>query len=153
MIDVAALLPKLLDLTNGNPEVTETLVKLAWQRAAGAGLRLHAVPFRLYRQTLVVSVSDAIWQRQLQQMSAEFIFRINKLLGCLVLKDIEFRVHPEPVAQVRAGLPARSSQRPALEPTAEILSAAGSISDADLRERFIRAAANCIARRKAHAAN
>src|SRR5207244_5804011 len=109
--DLSGLLPKLLNATESNPEMAETIAKLAWTRAAGEGLRNHAVPFRLYRSTLIVSVADAIWQKQLRQMSPEFIFRINKLLGCSVVGEIEFRIDPAAVDQVRSCILAPRSSR------------------------------------------
>jgi hypothetical protein len=149
MIDVARLLPKLLNATGANPEMAEVAAKIAWTRAAGDGLRRHAIPFRLFRKTLVVSVADIIWQRQMQSMRSELISRINRLLGREVVDDIEFRIDPATVEQVR------SQNRPSprnkvSEPMPdELISAAGEIADQDLRERFIRAAENCIARREA----
>ena len=149
MIDLSRLLPKLLNATESNPELAEEIAKLAWTRAAGEGLRNHAVPFRLYRRTLIVSVADAIWQKQLRQMSPEFIFRINKLLGRSVVGEIEFRIDPAAVDQVRSRIPApRSSRKETPAPMPELLSAASSITDPDLRDRFIRAAENCIERRE-----
>ena len=149
MIDVARLLPKLMNATGANPEMAEIAVKLAWTRAAGDGLRRHAIPFRLFRKTLVVSVADVIWQRQMQSMSTELTSRINKLLGREVVDEIEFRIDPATVEQVRA-----NSQPPprdkAPEPIPEeLIAAASEIADQDLRERFIRAAENCISRREA----
>ena len=149
MIDLSGLLPKLLNATESNPEMAETVAKLAWTRAAGEGLRNHAVPFRLYRRTLIVSVADAIWQKQLRQMSPEFIFRINKLLGRNVVDDIEFRVDPAAVDWVRSCIPApRQSRNERRAPIPELVSAAHSIADPELRDRFIRAAENCIERRE-----
>ena len=149
MIDLSRLLPKLLNATESNPELAETVAKLAWTRAAGDGLRNHAVPFRLYRSTLIVSVADAIWQKQLRQMSSEFIFRINKLLGRSVVGDIEFRIDPAAVDRMLSRIPApRSSRKETPAPIPELLSAASSITDPDLRDRFIRAAENCIERRE-----
>ncbi len=151
MIDVARLLPKLLNATGANPEMAEIAAKLAWSRAAGDGLRRHAIPFRLFQKTLVVSVADKIWQRQMQSMSAELVSRINRLLGRELVEAIEFRIDPATVEQVRARLD--PPQRPgdvAREPIPEeLISAASEIADQDLRERFIRAAENCIARREA----
>jgi hypothetical protein len=149
MIDVARLLPKLLNATGANPEMAEVAAKIAWTRAAGDGLRRHAIPFRLFRKTLVVSVADIIWQRQMQSMSAELISRINRLLGREVVEDIEFRIDPATVEQVRSQN--RPSPRDKVsEPIPdELISAACEIADQDLRERFIRAAENCIARREA----
>src|SRR3981081_848341 len=102
MIDVARLLPKLLNATGANPEMAEIATKLAWSRAAGAGLRRHAIPFRLFRKTLVVSVADNIWQKQMQSMSAELFSRINRLLGREVVETIEFRIDSAAVQRVRA---------------------------------------------------
>jgi hypothetical protein len=150
MIDVARLLPKLLNATGGNPEMAEIAAKLAWARAAGEGLRRHAIPFRLFRKTLVVSVADNIWQKQLQSMNRELLGRINRLLGREVIDTIEFRIDPVTVERARAENPIPVSSRdriPGPIPT-ELLSAAGEISDPDLRDRFMRAAGNCIARRE-----
>jgi predicted nucleic acid-binding Zn ribbon protein len=149
MIDLSGLLPKLLNATESKPELAETVAKLAWTRAAGDGLRNHAVPFRLYRRTLIVSVADAIWQKQLRQMSPEFIYRINKLLGRSVVDDIEFRIDPAAVDWVRSRIPApRQSRNERRAPIPELVSAAHSIADPELRDRFIRAAENCIERRE-----
>src|SRR6266403_1332802 len=135
MIDVARLLPKLLNAAGANPEMTEIAAKLAWSRAAGDGLRRHAIPFRLFRQTLVVSVADAIWQKQMQSMSAELIGRINRLLGRDVVEVIEFRVDPVTVEQVRANSQPRdrSQDEPRAPIPDELKSAAGEILDPDLR--------------------
>src|SRR5258708_18793429 len=151
MIDVARLLPKLLNATGANPEMAEIAAKLAWTRAAGDGLRRHEIPFRLCRKTLVVSVADAIWQKQMQSMSGELISRINKLLGREVIEDIEFRIDPATVEQVRTSSPLRQDPRERVRGSIpdELISAASEIADEDLRERFIRAAENCITRREA----
>jgi hypothetical protein len=148
MIDVARLLPKLLNATGANPEMAEVATKIAWTRAAGDGLRRHAIPFRLFRKTLIVSVADIIWQRQMQSMSSELISRINRLLGRELVEDIEFRIDPATVEQVRSQN--RPGPRKVNAPIPEeLISAAGEIADQDLRERFIRAAENCIGRREA----
>ena len=68
MIDLTRLLPRLL---SANPDLA---VKLAWARAAGTGLRRQAIPFRLEGRRLIVLGSDAIWQKQIQSISAELIF-------------------------------------------------------------------------------
>jgi hypothetical protein len=150
MIDVARLLPKLLNATGANPEMAEIAAKLAWTRAAGDGLRRHAIPFRLFRKTLVVSVADNIWQKQMQSMSDELITRINKLLGQRVVEEIEFRIDPATVEQVRGKSQTLSTPNKPEPIPEELVTAASEITDPDLRERFMRAAENCIARREAH---
>src|SRR5438094_131517 len=67
MIDVTRLLPKIVA---ANPELA---VKMAWSRAAGEGLRRNTHAFCFAGKTLTVSVADALWQKQLQSMSAELI--------------------------------------------------------------------------------
>src|SRR6266851_6305283 len=134
MIDVAELLPKLVTASSENTELTEVAAKLAWTRVAGAGLRRQAIPFRLYRRTLIVSVADAIWQKQLHRMSSEFVFRINRLLGREVIDSIEFRIDPAALRQRDTNV---QTQRPGEAPRpipAQIISAAGAITDRDLRQ-------------------
>jgi hypothetical protein len=146
MIDLTALLPKLLRANGANAELA---VKIAWSKAAGTGLRRHTVPVRLVSKTLVVAVADPIWQKQLQHMSAELIFRINNLLQGNVIEAIEFRV--DAGALKSAGPTNRTSGKEAQNQPAptELLFAASSIADEELRARFVRAAQNCIERRDA----
>src|SRR5438128_11182761 len=81
MIALSLLLPRLLNATESNPELAETVAKLAWTRAAGEGLRNYGVPSRLYRTTLLVSVADAIWHKQRRKISIVFLHRTNKRQG------------------------------------------------------------------------
>src|SRR5262245_47899206 len=140
MVDLVHLLPRLLTAN------TELAVNLAWSRVAGTGLRRHAVPERLDGETFIVSVADRIWQRQLQSMSAELTFRINSLLKKRVVAEIVFRINPAVLSQSQTSLNSSARTKPAPAPT-DLLFAAGSINDPDLRARFIRAVENCIARR------
>jgi len=148
MIDAALLLPKILAQTGDDPEMTEVAAKIAWSRVAGEGLRRHAVPFRLYRKTLIVSVADAIWQKQLHAMSREMVSRINHLLRRDLVNAIEFRIDPAALRLQPANEePARDTRADQPVPK-ELVSAAVEISDPDLRRRFISAAVNCISRRE-----
>jgi hypothetical protein len=121
-------------------------VKIAWRRVSGEGLRDHAVPSRLQEKTLNVSVADAAWQKQLQPMSAELIFRINKLLRRNVVERIEFRIDPPAIARAAAKHGSASRVREPLP--SNVVSSAAEIQDLELRERFMRAAENCIERRE-----
>ena len=145
MIDAALLLPKILAGAGENADLNETAAKIAWRRVSGEGLRYHAVPTRLQEKTLDVSVADAVWQKQLQPMSAELIFRINKLLGRRVVERIEFCIDPRALARVTAK---RSSPRVREPLPTAVVSSAAEIQDSELRERFMRAAENCITRRE-----
>ena len=142
MIDVTRLLP---NIVRANPELA---VRTAWARAAGEGLRRNTHPFCFEGKTLTVSVADALWQKQLQSMGAEVIFRMNKLLGSATVEEIVFRIAPSDVSQAQSINPSESSEEPKDHPLpTELMFAAGSIADEDLRARFLRAANNLIARR------
>jgi hypothetical protein len=150
MIDLIAMLPKLLRANGANAELA---VKLAWSKAAGTGLRRATVPVRLVAKTLTVAVPDLIWQKQLQHMSAELIFRINNLLQGNLIDTIEFRVD---AAALKSNQPANevSVKEPKNQSAStELLFAASSIADEELRARFVRAAQNCIDRRDARDSN
>ena len=154
MDDLIRTLPKLLRAAGETEEVLEAAAFVAWRRVAGDGLRTHAVPFRLYRKTLIVAVMDATWQKQLEPMSGQLLFRLNSLLGQAVVTYIEFRLDPKTVRAARDRADVRETNRVEQERRAlrtisgEISTAADAIHDDDLRRRFLLAAGSCIDRRE-----
>ncbi len=81
-------------------------------------------------------------------IKAELIFRINRLLGREVVESIEFRIDPAVIDHARVAAPPQRARTESRRPVpAELVSAASSIGDEDLRRRFLRAAENCIERR------
>lgn len=150
MIDAALLFPKILARAGDNPELNEIAAQIAWRRTAGEGLRDHATPSRLHDKTLTVLVADAVWQKQLQTMSAELIFRVNKLLQQKLVERIEFRIDPR---ARKPNVAERDSARRADPLPSSITSSAAEIEDQGLRQRFMRAAENCISRRERVYAN
>jgi hypothetical protein len=142
MIDVTRLLPRIV---SANPELA---AKLAWGQAAGPGLRRNTLPVKLEGKVLTVSVADALWQKQLESMAGELLFRINQLLVGNAIKRIEFRIAPQDIPKGEPR-PATSADIQPNELPTELLFAANSIADDDLRARFLRAADNLIARRDA----
>ena len=150
MDSLIRLLSSSLDAAGDQEEIAEALAKVAWRMTAGELLRNHAVPFRLFRQTLIVSVADAIWQKQLQAISGELLFRINSILGRKAIKFVEFRIDPEAVQAARRDRrPERGAYAEASlsSQPAELIAAAGLIRDETLRNRFLIAARSSIARR------
>lgn len=151
------LLPSIVRAAGDADEVAEAAAMIAWRRVAGEGLRSHAVPFRLYRRTLTVAVADRTWQRQLEPMSGQLLFRLNSLLGQALVTYIEFRIDPETVRKHREQEPpqmtlidrADSAER-ALQCAGDALgsAAAATIRDESLRNRFLLAAGSCIERRE-----
>ncbi|HUQ32273.1 MAG TPA: DUF721 domain-containing protein [Pyrinomonadaceae bacterium] len=154
MDDLIRTLPKLLRAAGETEEVMEAAALVAWRRVAGDGLRTQAVPFRLYRKTLIVAVMDATWQKQLEGMSGQLLFRLNSLLGQAVVTYIEFRIDPKSVRAERDRFVVRETNRVEQERRAldtisgEISEAADAIHDDDLRHRFLLAAGSCIDRRE-----
>ena len=154
MDDLLRTLPKLLRAAGETEEVLEAAALVAWRRVAGEGLRAQAVPFRLYRKTLIVAVADATWQKQLEAMSGQLLFRLNSLLGQAVVTYIEFRIDPKTVRAEREAAQATATNRVEQERRAlnsvsgDISVAADAIHDEDLRRRFLLAAGSCIDRRE-----
>ena len=154
MDDLIRTLPKLLRVAGETEEVLEAVALVAWRRVAGEGLRAQAVPFRLYRKTLIVAVADTTWQKQLEAMSGQLLFRLNSLLGQALVTYIEFRIDPKTVRAERAVVKMKETNRIEQENRAmksvsgEIAHAAVAIHDDDLRRRFLLAAGSCIDRRE-----
>ena|SRR5438270_5649630 len=152
MDDLFQALPKLLRAAGEAEEVLEAAAFAAWRRAAGEGLRGCAVPFRLHRKTLVVSVPDATWRKQLEGVSPQLVFRINSLLGQALVTFIEFRVDPKTVHDERARMRQSQYERLVQEESAllrshELDEAASAIRDETLRRRFLLAAGSCLSRK------
>lgn len=154
MDDLIRALPKLLRAAGEAEEVLEAAAMVAWRRVTGEELSRQTVPFRLYRKTLIVAVADTTWQKQLEAMSGQLLFRLNSLLGQAVVTYIEFRIDPKTVAAARTGRMQEAAAREELErralkrATGELLDAAGAIQDEELRRRFLLAAGSCIDRRE-----
>lgn len=153
MDDLIRALPKILRAAGETEEVAEAAAMVAWRRAAGEALRGQAVPFRLYRKTLIVAVPDTTWRKQLEAISGQLLFRLNSLLGQAMVTFIEFRIDPATIDAARSALRPEidrlEQERRALErATGQVQEAAAAIHDEDLRRRFLLAAGSCIDRRE-----
>jgi predicted nucleic acid-binding Zn ribbon protein len=141
-------LPAILKASGASAEVVEAACIGAWKHAIGEGLSSHAVPLQLQDTTLVVIVDDAIWKKQLEQMRGQFLFRLNAVLGHMLVKAIEFRVDPKSLAAVRGpeGAAGKDKEQRDYELPPELLSAAAAIEDVELRRAFLGAASSCVRR-------
>lgn len=145
MDDLIRALPQLLRAAGEAQEVAEMAAMVAWRRVAGEAMRGLAVPFRLYRKTLVVAVPDATWQRQLEAMSGQLLFRLNSVLGQALVTYIEFRIDSKTVQTERLRWQQSSTDVVAQEERAlahadTLQEAAAAIRDETLRRRFLIAA-------------
>jgi predicted nucleic acid-binding Zn ribbon protein len=87
-------LPAVLRASGNAPEVAEAAAIAAWKHTAGEGLRDHAVPLGLQDRTLKIAVADPIWQKQLNSMRGQMIYRVNSLLGQPIVGELQFIVDP-----------------------------------------------------------
>ena len=93
----------------------EELAKAIWPAAVGRVIASHTSRLRMVRQTLVVEVADAIWQKQLFGLRGQILNRVQKATGTSAITEIEFRV----------GIPRREPQR------AEVSRASSSTDESD----------------------
>lgn len=140
------MLPTMIRLAGDQDEVREQASFVAWRLSAGTQLTQTCRPFRLYRTTLVVAVTNETWKKQMESMSKTLLFKINQLLGQQVVTFIEFRLDPDHVA---AGLPRKEPrENHEAKPDADLEAAASRIKDAELRDLFLRAASSAIRNRQ-----
>lgn len=83
----------------------ETRARAAWPVAAGKKIAKHAKATALVRNTLVVEVGDAIWQRQLSTLRHFLLRNLARELGAGAVTEIDFR----PMPKRRPPQPASSS--------------------------------------------
>ena len=144
-------LPSVLQAAGDSQDVAEAAAIAAWKHVAGDGLRPHATPLRLHNKALIVAVADSVWQKQLESLAGQLLFRLNSLLGQAVVTYIEFRIDPETLQSAReqqTNIARRSDyEANACEPIPlELVSAAAAIHDRDLRRAFLGAATSCVRR-------
>jgi predicted nucleic acid-binding Zn ribbon protein len=70
----------------------DDLARAVWPAAVGKAIAAHTVRIKLVRRTLVIEVEDAIWQRQLYQLSPQILDRLRKLTGSDSIQELEFRI-------------------------------------------------------------
>ena len=140
-------LPAILKASGAPEMVAEAACVAAWKHAVGEGLSSHAIPVQLKNSTLVVVVADNLWQKQLEHMRAQLLFRLNSVLGQTLVNTIELRVDPKRIELARPTPESTSKTRsPDYKVPAELLTAAAGIEDVDLRRAFLGAATSCVKR-------
>ncbi|MBI4470800.1 MAG: DUF721 domain-containing protein [Acidobacteria bacterium] len=147
MDDLYAYLPPLIERWSSQESVREQAVLGGWDRIVGEPVSRHCTPYRIFDRRLIVLTSDRTWKTQMERISGEILRRLNQLMGHGSVTFIEYRVDA-----ARAGVrspenaPGKNSALPAK--TRKALQAASTqIEDADLRERYLRAATKYLARR------
>ena len=133
-------------------EVVEAAAIAAWKFVAGEPLSKHAVATRLDGKSLVVAVSDAIWQRQLESMKRPLVLRLNVILGQPLVKRLDFFINAAHAGRRVETASTRSSQieLDATDVSPELWSAANAIRDKRLRKTFLAAAASRLRQKESN---
>ena len=119
-------------------EVATTVAGVAWKHAAGELISKQTVVTGLQKETLLVAVADVVWQRQMQSVSPQLIYKLNALLGTGSIRFIEYHVdtaafnHDVPVDDPE---PRATTALPA-----DLITAAAGIAEPKLRRSFLAAA-------------
>jgi hypothetical protein len=154
MEDLFRALPKLIQEAGELAALREPLAFAAWKRIAGESLEKHARAVRLEEKRLVVAVADDVWKKHLEALSGQMIFKLNSLFGAETITFLEFRVDSKMFAAARNeqdqkmrekenfDLQAKEEITPGLQQVAD------EIKDDKLRELFLKAAGNCLVRKK-----
>ena len=138
-------LPAILAATAESTEVAEAACHAAWKPAVGEALSVHARPMKFEDQVLTIAVADNVWQRQLELMRPQLLFRLNSVLGRPLVKLIQIRVAPE-VFNSQPETKSTSSKATSGSISFELLAAASDIQDSALRRAFLGAATSCLER-------
>jgi predicted nucleic acid-binding Zn ribbon protein len=94
----------------------EDLARAAWVAAVGKRLAAKTSPKSLVRGSLIVEVEDAVWQRNLFQLSPQILTKLSKVLGSGIIRDLEFRIGlprrpPQPARKLRESDAADEAER------------------------------------------
>ncbi|MCO6511520.1 MAG: DUF721 domain-containing protein [Aridibacter famidurans] len=154
MEGVFRTIPAFLEDRDLPEQVREAIIVSAWTKAAGETLSGHAVAVEMEEKTLRIAVRDQIWKRHLESLSGQMIFRLNSILRSPAVTYLEFFVDEDLVKE--AVRKTASSKMPdaefrklaAREEGDDLKGAAESIDDPELRDLFLGAAANCLARKR-----
>jgi len=143
-------LPAILRAGRYSTEVVEAAAIAAWKNLAGDTVSNQAVATKLNGTVLVVAVADGIWQRQLESMARQLLFRLNSILGQPLVTRLEFCVDPSVQGSSH---PARTARKAPEDPlpdssSLELWSAANAIRDKHLRKLFLRAASRNLQARQ-----
>lgn len=147
-------IPALLNDQDLPGEVRMAVVEPAWKKAAGETLSRHAVAVELSEKTLRIAVRDMVWKRHLESLSGQMIFRLNSILRSAFVTYLEFFVDEDAVRAALEVEPQMPSADPEFERLAERESgddldeAAQKIKDPEMRQLYLGAAANCLARKR-----
>jgi hypothetical protein len=125
------------------PEHTLALLRAAWPAAVGPDIARRTEVVALDRGILRIKVPDAGWQRNLQRMRGDILARLRGVAGGAAPRGLGFVAGPVPHVP-QAVPPPPAAPTPPTPPA--VTEAAAAIPDAEIRARFVAAAARYLAR-------
>ena len=125
------------------PEHTLALLRAAWPAAVGADIARRTEVVALDRGVLRIKVPDAGWQRSLLRMRGDILARLRSVAGGAAPRGLGFVSGPVAHAPQAAPRPPAAPLPPTPRAVTE---AADTISDPEIRARFVAAAARYLAR-------
>ena len=137
-------LPGVFEAIDASDEVRSAFVFAAWRKVAGGQIVERSHPIELHDKRLVIAVADKTWQRNLESLAPQLLFKLNAALGRVTVNFIEFRIEPSAIEK-----PVRSDDLSDMEPLglpSELCDAAKAIHNEKLRKTVMLAAANCLSR-------
>jgi hypothetical protein len=145
MDSILKLMPEIMRLSGNQEEVCEKAICATWNTLVGEQVKRNCAPIRLFKKTLFVAARDVTWQKQLEQMSGQILFKLNSALGAAYVTRLEFRANPKLLKEAQDGADmvefCDSSKY-----EAEVAPAAAGIKDDQLRNALLRAAGKCLDR-------
>lgn len=152
MEDIFRTFAKALENIPEPGRAEEILVFGAWNRCVNGQLARNLVPMDLKDKKLTAGVPSELWRRNVADLGPEIAARINRLLGRELVRFVEFQVVRDQRFELGAvGAHERISDeewhaaaRERITP--ELIEAAASIEDANLRAGFLAAAGSNLAR-------
>lgn len=138
-------LPGVFEAIDASDEVRSAFVFAAWRRVAGAQIVERSQPVELLEKRLVVAIADKTWQRNLESLAPQLLFKLNAALGRVTVNFIEFRI--EPAALERPARTDHHIEDGEWELPEQLIMAAKAIRDDKLRKTVTLAAGSCLSRR------
>ena len=141
-------LPGVFEAIDASDEVRQAFVYAAWKRVAGAQLTERTVPLSLDGKRLAIAVADKTWQRNLESLAPQLLFRLNATLGRPLVEFIEFRIDAPALEASIDDVNDQAIRPDSTEIPREVVDSAAVIKDDQLRRLVLIAAANCLSRNK-----
>ena len=138
-------LPGVFDAIEASDEVRDAFIFAAWRSVAGEQVFERTAPLSVENKRLVIAVTDKTWKRNLETLASQLLFKLNASLGKPLVDFIEFRISPSDIVPSDFSTEDVEDELP---PPVELAVSARAIRNEELRATVLKAAANCLSRRK-----